>query len=202
MSADGAGAAREQARDILSDGRYREPSLPQPLRGPFERLGDLLTDAARPVGDLLRDLADVAPGGNATLVAVGVAAVALVAGLAGTRLARRRAEHVTRARTRTAARQETAASLRRAADDAERAGDLERALRLRFRAGLVELGERGLLDMRPALPHHEVRALRSPTLDELLERFEQVTYGGRAAAAEDLEASRAGWERVPEEVGR
>ena len=47
--------------------------------------------------------------------------------------------------------------LERAADDAERDGDLDRALRLRFRAGLLRLGDRGAIRYRPSVTTSEVR---------------------------------------------
>ena len=41
----------------------------------------------------------------------------------------------------------------------------------------------------------------SPTLAGLVDGFEAVAYGGRAAAADDLRSARDGWPRVPEEAG-
>jgi hypothetical protein len=103
-----------------------------------------------------------------------------------------------------AARKErvSAARLRQEADRAERRGDLDEALRLRFRAGLVELDGRELIELRPALTNHELlRAVPSPTLAALVEGFEAVAYGGRSADADDLRSARDGWPRVAEEAG-
>ena len=97
----------------------------------------------------------------------------------------------------------SAAQLRRAAERAEQAGDLAEALRLRFRAGLVELDDRELIELRPALTNRELlRTVPSPTLAELVDGFEAVAYGGRPAHEEDLRSARDGWPRVPEEAGR
>ena len=87
--------------------------------------------------------------------------------------------------------------LERAADDAERAGKLERALRLRFRAGLLRLGDRGAIRYRPSVTTSEVRrVLGSETFDELARTFEAVAYGGRDAEPPDLDTARREWPRV------
>ena len=100
-------------------------------------------------------------------------------------------------------RSPSAARLRRQADDAERRGDLDGALRLRFRAGLVDLHARELIELRPALTNHELlRAVPSATLADLVDGFEAVAYGGRDAEAEDVDRARDGWPRVVEEAGR
>jgi hypothetical protein len=97
----------------------------------------------------------------------------------------------------------SAAQLRREAERAERRGDLDEALRLRFRAGLVELDSRDIIELRPALTDRELLgAVSSPTLAELVEGFEAVAYGGRPASEEDLRSARDGWARVPEEAQR
>ncbi len=197
------GAAREQAREILSERRYQEPSVPRPLREPLERLGDALAPVWEAVSDAFAAVASLLPGGQATLLLLLAAAVLLLAAVVGTRLAARRGAATAGGTGAGGARdeRERPEALRRAADEAERAGDLERALRLRFRAGLAELDRRRIIQLRPALSNHEVRSLGSPTLDVLLERFEEVAYGGHAAEPADLSAARDGWPKVPEEVG-
>jgi hypothetical protein len=87
--------------------------------------------------------------------------------------------------------------LERLADAAERAGLLDRALRLRFRAGLLRLGDRGAIRYRPSLTTNEVRrALGSESFDELARAFEAVAYGGRDASLPDLETARRAWPQV------
>ncbi|MFP5362195.1 MAG: DUF4129 domain-containing protein [Thermoleophilia bacterium] len=72
---------------------------------------------------------------------------------------------------------------------------------MRFRAGLVELDERELIELRPALTNRELLAtVPSPTLAELVDGFEAVAYGGRPADADDVRSARDGWPRVPEEA--
>ena len=93
--------------------------------------------------------------------------------------------------------------LERAADAAERDGDLARALRLRFRAGLLRLGDRGAIRYRPSVTTGEVRrTLGSRRFDDLAGTFEAVTYGGRPAERPDVDASRREWPSVLEEAGR
>jgi hypothetical protein len=91
-------------------------------------------------------------------------------------------------------------ALEREADEAERAGDLQRAVRLRFRAGLLRLGDRGAIRYRPSVTTGEVRrTLRSSRFDGLAGTFEEVTYGGREADPPDVDAARREWPHVLEE---
>jgi hypothetical protein len=93
--------------------------------------------------------------------------------------------------------------LEREADAAERAGDLERALRLRFRAGLLRLGQRGAIQYRSSVTTGEVRrTLRSEQFDDLARTFERVTYGGQEALPPDVETARRDWPRVLETAGK
>jgi hypothetical protein len=92
---------------------------------------------------------------------------------------------------------EDPAELEQAAEAAERAGDLEHALRLRFRAGLLRLGDRGAIRYRPSVTTNEVRrALGSETFDDLARTFDAVAYGGRDAEPPDVETARREWPRV------
>ena len=96
-----------------------------------------------------------------------------------------------------AARDEDPRALERRADAAEAAGDLEAALRLRFRAGLLRLDARGAIEFRPSISTYEVRrALRSDDFDALAATFDDVVYGGRPPATDDLAAARERWPRV------
>ena len=69
---------------------------------------------------------------------------------------RRRRRARRRART-VADEREDPDALEREADAAERDGDLDRAVRLRFRAGLLRLGDRGAIHYRPSVTTGEVR---------------------------------------------
>ena len=96
---------------------------------------------------------------------------------------------------------ERPAELRRRAAEAERAGNLQQAFRLLFRAGLAELDEAGVVEVRPGRPNGDiVRAVPSPTLAELASAFDRVAYGGRRVTSEELSAARDAWPRVREEA--
>jgi Domain of unknown function (DUF4129) len=88
-------------------------------------------------------------------------------------------------------------ALERRADEAERARDHALAVRLRFRAGLMRLGEREVIPYRPSLTTAEARRrLRSEPFDRLATDFDAIAYGGRAAGDDDARAAREGWREV------
>jgi len=198
------GAARESAREVLSEGRFRERSLPRPLHGVFAWIGDQLEPIWRWIADRFNGVAGGLPGGRATLWAllagIILAATALLAirvsarrqsAVGGPAGAARTGEHVSPARLLTEAAR------------AEARGDLDEALRLRFRAGLLDLDRRELIVLRPALTNRELLgAVPSQTLGGIVADFESVAYGGRQAEDEDLELARDGWPRVPEEAAK
>jgi len=190
-------AARGAARDILHDRRFHRDPAPRPLRGPLQWLGDRLQTVDAWIGRVLRPV----PGWVWLSLAIAVVA-AVVARIIV--VSRRR--HVTGARHGRASpaldTPEDPAALDREADDAERRGDLERAVRLRFRAGLLRLGDRGAIAYRPSVTTREVRrALGSETFDDLAHTFEAVAYGGRAARPPDVDAARRDWPRVLDDAG-
>jgi hypothetical protein len=197
--------AREQARDVLAQRRFQPTGLPSPLRGPRERIGAALRSLGGPFEDAFRSVAGLLPGGRpvlwALLAAALVGAAAAVAARAGAR--RVRAGGTASASAGGAGDRPSAARLRDEADRAEARGDLDAALRLRFRAGLVELDTRALIELRPGLTNDELlRAVPSPTLAGLVDGFEAVAYGGRPAQDGDLRSAREGWPRVVAEAGR
>jgi hypothetical protein len=195
-------AARDAARDVLSQRRFKKNSVPQPLRGVFEWLGDRVEPLWRWIADRFNSVASLAPGGSVTLWALLagalLAATAFVVARAG---ARRQSARVAGRAAGPAATRETPASLLKEAAAAEARGDLDAALRLRFRAGLLELDRRELIELRPALTNREILgAVPSPTLDGLVAGFESVAYGGRPAGDDDLREARDGWPQVPTEA--
>jgi len=194
-------AARRDAQHILSDRRFRSSSTPRPLRGPLRWLGDRIESVFGPIGRWL----GLVPGWLWLVVlGLAVAAVAVVAVIASRRR-RRRVAHAPAGKPFVTAAEdsEDPSELERAADAAERDGDLARALRLRFRAGLLRLGDRGAIRYRPSVTTGEVRrTLASPRFDDLAGTFEAVTYGGRPADRPDVDASRREWPHVLEESRR
>ncbi len=181
-------------RDILGDRRYRSDPAPRPFRGPIEWLGDRLATIARWIGDVVTAVPWF------VWLAVGLVLVALVLRwiVARTQRSRTAPSGVRQPRVGTAT--DDPAALEREAEEAERAGDLERAVRLRFRAGLLRLGDRGAIEYRPSLTTSEVRGqLGSETFDQLAETFDEVAYGGHRAEPPDVAAARTGWSRVVNE---
>jgi hypothetical protein len=191
-------AARRAAQHILSDRRYRSSSAPRPLRGPVRWVGDRVDSLFRPLGRLIQ-----AVSGWIWLVAA-----VIVIGVIVWAVVRGRRRRVANAPAVKAARvgadeSEDADALEREADAAERDGDLARAVRLRFRAGLLRLGDRGAIHYRPSVTTGEVRrALESQRFDDLAETFEAVTYGGTPADRPAVDAARREWPNVLEETGR
>ena len=197
-------AARRAAQRILADRRFRPSPTPRPLRGPLRWLADRIENVFGPIGRLISMVS-----GRDWLVAVGV----VVAAIAWIVMRRRRRRSMTAPVGKTARVAPTGTdtdtdtedpdALERAADAAERDGDLARAVRLRFRAGLLRLGDRGAIRYRPSVTTGEVRTtLRSQRFDDLAGTFEAVAYGGRPADRPDVDASRREWPHVLEEAGR
>ncbi|HVL95111.1 MAG TPA: DUF4129 domain-containing protein [Solirubrobacteraceae bacterium] len=194
-----AARARERARGVLAEKRFRETSLPRPFRRPLRWIGERLRPVARAVDDAVSALGSVVPGGK--LVAWLLVAAALAAAV--TLLLRRRAAAPPRERAAAAALGHDPRALEAAAADAERAGDWEAAVRLRFRAGLLRLAERELVDDPAARTTGELVALlRSPRFEALGTRFDAIAYGGEPAAAADAAQAREEWPRVLTEARR
>lgn len=200
LGPDDPASARRAAAEVLDDARFERREIPRPLRGVLRRLGEAVLG---PTEALFSRLAAGLPGGRATLwILLALVLLAAAAALAQ-RAARRagRGEARDPAGTPSGERPLTAEALRRSAEEAERAGDLDAALRLRFRAGLADLGAAGLVELRPGLHTSEVRrVLRSPDFELLAEDFDRVTYGGRDATPDDVLTARERWPRVGREV--
>jgi hypothetical protein len=188
--------ARRRAQQILSDRRFRSSPTPRPLRGPLQWLGDRISS-------LLGHLADLVSASSLIWIGLLATAIALIVWFVARQLRRRpaRAAAAHAARATTGADTETADELEREADAAERDGDLARALRLRFRAGLLRLGDRGAIAYRPSVTTGEVRrVLDSRRFDDLAGTFEAVTYGGRAADPPAVDTARREWPHVLEDT--
>jgi hypothetical protein len=188
------GVARTAARSILAQRRFSPPRLPVPFRGLIERIAGWVA----PIGDLIPALDGLVPGGRPVAWALLALIVATGAALLARHALRRRATaaaHGPPAATAVAA--EGPDELERRALAAAARGEHELALRLRFRAGLCRLDRRGVIELRPSLSTAAVaRTLRSPDFDRIAARFDEVAYGGRDAAAADVEAARTGWAAV------
>lgn len=180
-----------QARDILQEERFHGGDAPGPFRGFVDWLRDLA-----PTG-LIDLLDDLLPGGrNVVWIVLGALLFTVGYLLARFFLTRRIALSEATAQAHAPATDDPKALERRAAE-AEAAGDFELALRLRFRAGLLRLDQRGAIAFRPSISTHEVRrALRSHDFDDLSTTFDDVVYGGREPHTEDVAQARERWPDV------
>jgi hypothetical protein len=190
--------ARRTARDILSDRQYRSSPTPRPFRRQLTWIGDRVHDLFAPIG---RAIADV-PLWLVLSIAATVLALAVVVVVRLVR-ARRGRPDPRRGATLPAVELEHPDELERAAEAAERAGRLDEAVRLRFRAGLLRLGDRGAIRYRPSVTTNEVRrVIGSETFEELARTFEAVAYGGQPATGPDVDTARREWPRVVASAGR
>ena len=190
--------AREEARRILSERRYRGSDVPRPLHDVLEWLGRRFHFVGRFVDWLAGQV-----GGHGVVWLVLAAVVVALAAWAAGRLARRRGSRAAAlARAAAAERSLDPRELERLAEEAEARGDLEIALRLRFRAGLLRLDRAQAIALEPSTTSGEVsRTLRSRDFEEVASSFDAVVYGRRPPGDEDVELSRAGWRRVLAAVG-
>ena len=194
--------SRRVARDVLADERFEPTAIPRPLAGLLAEIGE----AVAAVGRFIERLAGGAPGGPGAFWGALALVVLVAASWVAARVGRRRvlhAEGAGRSARRARPRPEDPEALEGEAERAEREGALARALRLRFRAGLLRLDAVGLIDFRPSLPNSEIaRMVGSPAFRGLARTFDEVTYGGRPPAPQDLEASRRDWATVLSETAR
>jgi hypothetical protein len=203
-SATPADGARERAHEILRERRFRGGSAPRPLHGVLTTIGKGAEAVLDPIGKFFDRLSGRTPGGAGVFwLLVAVLVVSAAAALTS-RTVRRRAAAVERLRGESVGGPggKSPCALEREADEAERAGDLEHAIRLRFRAGLLRLDLARAIEFRPSITTTEVSgALHSAAFDELALTFEEVAYGGRAAAPPDVDAAKREWPALLEEVG-
>lgn len=188
--------ARQRADEVLSQPRFQQTALPRPFEGVLRWLGRRL----RAVADWLTSWL---PGGRATLWSIVAMLIVAASTAVALRLARRRAAGEVQGQERVGERRRPSdpAELEQEAQRAEAGGDLERAVRLRFIAGLLRLDKAHALAFRPSLTSGEVaRRLRSPSFEQLARTFDEIVYGGRPAAPDDVRLAREKWPRVLEEA--
>jgi hypothetical protein len=192
--------ARADAQDVLDGRRFKPARVPRPFAGVLRTLGRWLEPVGEPLGRLWRGVFDTVPG---TLAVVGV--VFAVAALVSLRLIGRRSPGNVRRTRPVGADGESLdpEELERRAAAAERAGDLDHAVRLRFVAGVLRLDRAGVITYRSSLTTGQLRArLDSASFAELAAAFDEIAYGGRPAAPDDVAASRTGWSKVLAEARR
>jgi hypothetical protein len=193
----GEGDPRAVARDVLAEGRFHEPRV----TGPFRRALAWIGDRVKRLDRVLNPLDAAIPGPRAVVWVLLSALVFGVAALVARQTLSRRIRAAAELAAAALPRSDDPRALERRADAAEAAGELEAALRLRFRAGLLRLDERGAIEFRPSISTHEVRRrLRSPDFDALAATFDDVVYGGRPAGPDDVAAARQSWPAVVKAV--
>jgi hypothetical protein len=158
----------------------------------WDRLGDLWYRILLRLLELLSEL--FAQGNLATSLIKGLFAFALAVFLGIVITNRVAGGLVTtaeeKARSSSAAPPLDAAATMRLAKRAANGGDFREATRLAFRASLIRLEERGIVQVRAAATNRELlRSARAAThppssLDELVVRFEQCWYGHGVTSAQ------------------
>jgi hypothetical protein len=194
-------AARRAAAAIIAERRFHPSRLPDPLHGVISWVGNAVVDPFNAIGHLVVHLGKIVPGG---IAGVWAAAAALLIFAVWLSLSRRARYQLGQAFQELGIeRRETPGELERAAAAAERAQDWDDAVRLRFRAGVLRLGERLELASTETVPNHMLgRRLRSRRFDSLAARFDEVAYGGGSATAADAEQQRREWPELLDETGK
>lgn len=199
MALGSAAAAHRAAEAIVAEARFHQPSVPDPLHGVVEWVGRAVTDPFNAIGHLVSHVGRVLPGGVAGAWAVGAALLLFAVWLLVARRARFQLGQALEELT--GVRPDTPAELEREAVRAERAERWDDAVRLRFRAGILRLGDRLELQSTETVPNHTIgRLLRSRRFDLLAGRFDEVAYGGDEATEADVEQQRSEWPKLLREA--
>ncbi len=187
-----ADAARAAAAAILAERPFGAGGAASGQRSIWAAIFDFLGDVASAIF--------FGAEGSVPLFLLTAVAVLAAAGLLGTTWLRRRAGREQRRRHEAAvaaARPELAADVEAAAERAESQGAYAEAIRLRFRAGLLRLDQRGVLPLDPTMTTGRLqRALRTSDAAAVTRLFDEVVYGGRTATRRDAESAHAGWKAI------
>jgi hypothetical protein len=185
-------AAQREASAVLAARRFDRAPLKDPVATVFDKIG-------RALGRLARG----APGGPVAFWAVVGALVLALTAVGVRRMMRRLDPLAATSAARDVSSADTPEALEQQAQEAEQRGAFADAVRLRFRAGLLLLGSRKLIDYNPAVLTSEVaRRLHSPRFDALAASFERIAYGDAPAGAQEAAAARDGWRELARERRR
>ncbi len=200
------GAARDAARQILSQRQFRPERSPKPLEGVLRWISDRIDGIADAIGDFLtglfRPLFRILPGDFGIVLgfALCTGIAALVIWLVSRNVVRSpkpAADHPSQSSDVT----DDPNELEAAAQRAEREQRFDLAIRYRYRAGLIRLDRAGVIELQPwntaALL---TRRVASPRFDRITDTFEAVTYGGRTANGSQANTVRAEWSTLLTEV--
>jgi hypothetical protein len=192
--------APARAEHILAERRFTGSSVPRPFHRVLAWLGGKLSFFGR----FVHRAGKHTPGGDSVVWAILGLLVLAVAAVTSARIAARREGRWIVADRRERRRGPVdPAVLEHEAAEAEERGDFEQALRLRFRAGLIRLGRDDRLPLRDSLTSGQASALlHLDEFDALAHDFDEVVYGRRPPAREDVVRAREEWARVLTRGGR
>ncbi len=189
--------ARDEARSILEQRRYRDVRIPRPFAGPLRRLGDWLGAIGRAIGRFFARAVGLVPGPRWLKWTIFFTLAGALTAFVVWRIGRRRRFVEVEQHAAVRMKGLRPEDLERSARDAEAAGKYADAIRLRFLAGLLRLDHAGAIKWHPSMTAGKVkRSLRSPSFERVASSFELVAYGGRMPTEEDVELSRSGWREV------
>ncbi|HTW12533.1 MAG TPA: hypothetical protein VME01_07315, partial [Solirubrobacteraceae bacterium] len=187
-------AAHRAAESILSEARFHNSPVPDPLHGVLVWLGNAVSDPLGSLGGFINKVGSSFPGGIAFFWVVAAMLLVVVTILLVSRRAR---TQLARSQTTAKVHRPRAAELEHNAELAEREGHWEEAVRLRFGAGLLRLSEQDRVRFTESTPNHSLaRQLDSEPLEQLSTRFDEIVYGGDAATADDAACQREVWPKV------
>ncbi|MDF1597679.1 MAG: DUF4129 domain-containing protein [Acidimicrobiia bacterium] len=203
QSADGFGLPAEDARrivnDILTDPRFtsrRNETI-------FTKLGRALTgfvqQAINWFNRVVLGVGDDSAGGRFVFWTIVTVLIIVIAAVVASRLARRRseAEAVARRQHEEAVPTETPEALEQQAEVALTEGRNEDAVRLYYQAGLIRLGDRGVIEYRPSLTSGEVAdRLRLAVFDHIAGSFDSIAYGHRPAGPDEVTTAKRSWQEL------
>lgn len=189
--------ARRIVQEILDDPRFtarQDETI-------FTRLGRALTGfVQRIIGWLNRvvlGVGDDSTSGRFLFWTIVTIVIVIIAAIVASRLAKRRSAAAIASRQQQEADHTaiSARDLERQAELALAEGRNEDAVRLFYRAGLIQLGDRGIIEYRSSLTSGEVAdTLRLAVFDHIAGTFDSIAYGHRKAEPEDAATSRHEWE--------
>jgi hypothetical protein len=202
QNAGGFGLPTEEARrivnDILTDPRF----TPRQNETIFTKLGRALTGfvqrAINWLNRVVLGVGDDSAGGRFLFWTIVTVLIIVLAAVVASRLARRRSEAAAVARRHHEETvPETPEALEEQAELALTEGRDEDAIRLYYQAGLIRLGNRGIIEYRPSLTSGEVaEQLRLAVFDHIAGSFDSIAYGHRPAGPNEVTASKNGWQEL------
>lgn len=191
--------ARRIVSDILTDPRF----TPRQNETIFTRLGRALTGfvqrAINWFNRVVLGVGEDSAGGRFLFWTIVTVLIIVLAAVVASRLARRRSEAaaVSRRQHDETEPPETPETLEAKAELALTEGRDEDAIRLYYQAGLIRLGNRGIIEYRPSLTSGEVaERLRLAVFDHIAGSFDSIAYGHRPAGPDEAAASKNGWQEL------